>query len=374
MGAKALRLDSHSLTQLLNELDAQPCPAGHRPDLPAEPQYPYRARSLYLDVRRTGGETNRVVVHARAISQHGLAVLAPRSIPLGTPCDVYPIDTTGGWQVCKGEVGGCAPLNGHADIWDLCIRLVKPIDVVRYAPGAWRTKVLVVDDSPAICTLMRALLPKYDADVVCVQSGQEAVEEGLNNCFDLVMLDIEMPGMNGIEVAQTLRKRGCIQPIVVVSATSEEENRDACIAVGCDSFVSKPITVEQISELVHMVRPPPLVSALDDDPASHELVDTYVARIRGTIEHLMEAFASADRKMLSMLCRHICAEAPSCGFPSLLKLAVRVIESVEAGFPMSDVRRPLCGLVRNLRAARPASNFEPILPQDASGCPMSALV
>ncbi len=105
-------------------------------------------------------------------------------------------------------------------------------------------KILVVDDTPANIIAMNAMLDDLDADVVNAKSGAEALNQILDNDFALILLDIQMPQMNGYEVAQIIRNEKSTShiPIIFVTAIhSGEENQLLAYKTGAVDFIEKPI-------------------------------------------------------------------------------------------------------------------------------------
>jgi two-component system sensor histidine kinase BarA len=114
-------------------------------------------------------------------------------------------------------------------------------------------RVLVVDDHPSNLLLMRAWLSDYGIEVECAESGHEAVHLALQKPFDLVFMDIQMPGMNGVEAAQAIRageKHGQRVPIVALTAHAMKAGQDN-VQNGIDDYLSKPL---QDAQLLHILQ------------------------------------------------------------------------------------------------------------------------
>jgi len=354
-----LALDSKSLAQLLDGLDAKARPSADSESQPAsQREFRYRARSLRITVQRNDAEQAPITVQARAIGWRTLSVLSPTGLYPQSTCQIQLVDVEGIQQEVRGRVASCKQLDEHPRIWDVRLDLAAAVDVARFAAEAWRARVLVADDSITIRRLMQRLLHMVHADTVCVADGREAVEAALSNRFDLVLLDVEMPEMSGIEAVSTLREKGYLWPIVFVTGLSDEEaNRFLCTEAGCDAFVPKPIQLNALAELIRMAKPRPVVSTLANDPECFELVDGYFHELRDAVEQLEVAYQNTDLESINRLAHQIRIEAPSCGFASLARCATRVKNAIAYEFPLSDVRRALSDLLRNCLAARPAAGF-----------------
>jgi diguanylate cyclase (GGDEF)-like protein/PAS domain S-box-containing protein len=103
-------------------------------------------------------------------------------------------------------------------------------------------RILVVDDEPTARLLMRSTLRKAGYEVSLAISGEDALKQFEHKPFDLVMLDVEMPGMNGYEVCARLRKTvGDLLPIVMVTGMDDLESVESAYESGATDFLAKPI-------------------------------------------------------------------------------------------------------------------------------------
>lgn len=369
MSVRGVAFDEPDLTRLLDDLEQGASAVGTTVGDNGETLFRYRTKSLRLDIPRQDAEPVTRIVQPRLIGATSMLLLAPCGLYPQTPCTVYPITPDGGWQIVPARVATCHQLERCPNLWDVRLQFLTRVDVVRFAPSAWRAKILVVDDSPTICQIMARFLPNHHADVTCIQDGRAAIAAAMAERFDLIILDIEMPSVTGIEVVRKLRESGYLFPIVIMTATPPSETRFASMDAGCDMYVSKPIKVSELTELIRFAKPTPVVSDLDDDPASAELVNSYVRALQDIASNLVLAYQSDDRTVLQQLANKLCAEAPTCGFAPLATLAERVRSAVQYGFPRADIRRPLCELIQHLHAARPASSYDIPTPP-ATSCPL----
>jgi len=108
--------------------------------------------------------------------------------------------------------------------------------------------ILVVDDQPQDVELLEAHLVPQGYDVVNAASGEDALEKLFNNQIDLVLLDVMMPGMSGIEVLEKLRadKKTRLIPVVMVTVLKETADRVKALEAGCDDFISKPFDKHEL--------------------------------------------------------------------------------------------------------------------------------
>jgi signal transduction histidine kinase/CheY-like chemotaxis protein len=104
-------------------------------------------------------------------------------------------------------------------------------------------RVLLAEDNPINAILARALLEREGCAVECASNGLEAVAAARAGGHDLILMDVRMPGMDGIQAARVLRMEGFPGAIVALTADAFEDDRRACLAVGMDDFLTKPLEV-----------------------------------------------------------------------------------------------------------------------------------
>ena len=111
----------------------------------------------------------------------------------------------------------------------------------RAASGAG-ARVLLVEDNPINALLARSLLEREGCAVDRANSGEEAMTAAESQAYDLILMDLRMPGgMDGFEAAKALRAQGLRTPIIALTANAFEEDRRACLAAGMDDFITKPL-------------------------------------------------------------------------------------------------------------------------------------
>ena len=121
----------------------------------------------------------------------------------------------------------------------------------------WKTftgKVLVAEDNPANRILIETLLKKHGLEVTLTEDGKQAVEAVTQiDSFDLILMDMQMPVMNGYEATEALREKGFTRPIIALTASVMVGDRKKCLDSGCDDYVSKPINRQQLQDVLTSV-------------------------------------------------------------------------------------------------------------------------
>ena len=126
--------------------------------------------------------------------------------------------------------------------------LTTPVEPYPKAPNAASGKslrILVAEDNPANQLLAKLLLEKEGHSATIAQDGEQAVQELLRGEFDLVLMDCQMPGVDGYEATRRIRKSDTIGkiPIIAVTAYARPEDRERCFAVGMNDHITKPIDI-----------------------------------------------------------------------------------------------------------------------------------
>jgi CheY-like chemotaxis protein/HPt (histidine-containing phosphotransfer) domain-containing protein len=115
-------------------------------------------------------------------------------------------------------------------------------------------KILLAEDNPVNQKLATRMLEKRNHTVVVVANGKEALSALERASFDLVLMDMQMPEMDGFEATKILRaqeqKTGNHQPIVAMTALAMNGDRERCLAVGMDGYLSKPIRPQELDDLL----------------------------------------------------------------------------------------------------------------------------
>jgi len=112
--------------------------------------------------------------------------------------------------------------------------------------------VLVVDDEPQILRVMRASLPIRGYEVLTASTAEEALDQLSKQVPDLVILDLAMPEMSGLEVCRRVREFSSV-PIIVLSAKGSESDKVAALDLGADDYVTKPFGMDELLARVRAV-------------------------------------------------------------------------------------------------------------------------
>lgn len=125
-------------------------------------------------------------------------------------------------------------------------KLTKREGITRLPAG----KILVVDDGDANRRLIKLILEKAGCQVSEAENGKIGLEKALANNFDLILMDMQMPVMDGYKATATLREAGSKTPILALTANAMTGDREKCFAAGCDDFLAKPVKIDEVLRTV----------------------------------------------------------------------------------------------------------------------------
>ena len=115
-------------------------------------------------------------------------------------------------------------------------------------------KVLLAEDEHINRVLIRTLLQQFDVEVTCVESGEQAVEEGRNGMYDILLMDVQLGEMDGLEATREIRKfekkRGGHLPVVALTAMAMPGDREKCLQAGMDDYLSKPVERDRLVDML----------------------------------------------------------------------------------------------------------------------------
>jgi CheY-like chemotaxis protein len=113
-----------------------------------------------------------------------------------------------------------------------------------------RMKVLLAEDNPVNQRVSLKILDRLGCDVDLAANGHEVIAATTDDDYDVILMDVQMPGMDGLEATRHLRRATNQTRIVAMTANVLEEEREACFDAGMDDFIAKPITVDALRNVL----------------------------------------------------------------------------------------------------------------------------
>ena len=195
-------------------------------------------------------------------------------------------------------------------------------------------RVLLTEDNIDNQRLISMYLKKLGADVTIANNGQEAIDIVRDNEFDLILMDMQMPVMNGIDATIFLRNQGYSKPVIALTANAMKEDVDACYKAGCDNFIQKPVIQHQFMKVISDYLQPatvtdeqtsPIVSSLlAEEPDMIDLVERFVARLPVFIEKINLNYEKKDWDELRRNIHELKGTSGNFGFDELYKLVQNI--------------------------------------------------
>ena len=137
-----------------------------------------------------------------------------------------------------------------------------------------RAKILVVEDEPAMVAGLRDNFEFEGYEVITAQDGIEGLERALEESPDLVVLDVMMPRMSGLEVCKQLRAKRASLPIIMLTARGQEIDKVVGLELGADDYVTKPFSIRELLARVKSVLR--RTAVLPKDKEQHSFADVEV--------------------------------------------------------------------------------------------------
>lgn len=111
-------------------------------------------------------------------------------------------------------------------------------------------QILIVDDNPHMTSLLSETLEFFDYKGIAAEDGEEALNKLKENSFDMVITDLRMPRMGGMDLLRTIKDKFPDLPVVVITGFGTEASKDDALSAHADDFLSKPFKVDEIQKLL----------------------------------------------------------------------------------------------------------------------------
>jgi two-component system sensor histidine kinase/response regulator len=211
-------------------------------------------------------------------------------------------------------------------------------------------RVLLVDDGETNRKLIQLFLARQGALVEVAANGELAVAATLNHEFDVILMDMQMPVMDGYAATRKLRDLGYTIPIIALTAHAMLGDRKKCEEAGCSGYITKPVNMDELVRIVQssgrgkagVADSPDEASAtlrLDfarsaiqstlpmDDPEIRELIAEFAATIPERIDAIEKALNTMDYNAISSLAHALKGAGGTAGFQCLTDVSLRIEES-----------------------------------------------
>lgn len=119
--------------------------------------------------------------------------------------------------------------------------------------------ILVVDDEPDMCWIFRQILESEGYKVLTANSGKEAIDMVKKGNIDLIIMDVMMPGIDGLETYRRIKKMGANLPVIMITGHGNMSKAMEAIKLGVMDYITKPFSNVYITNLIKSVLKPPVI-------------------------------------------------------------------------------------------------------------------
>ncbi len=268
-------------------------------------------------------------------------------------------------------------------------------------------RVLLAEDGEDNRDLLTAFLQDAGVEVVCAENGAAAIDLAMKQSCDLVLMDMQMPEVDGYTAATRLRKQDFCKPIIALTANAMTDDRRKCLEAGCDEYLSKPVDrdrlVSTIAKLLGIslvedqtsteseVATPEAISDLPklqsnraNDPQLATVLARFVDRLPARVAEINSHRDSSNSAELSRALHQLKGAAGGYGFPDVSVAAAGIEGELRAGKSVADVDAALTHLLSLIErihgypgadaASKPRLADQPAAPRPGGRLPRIMLV
>jgi CheY-like chemotaxis protein/HPt (histidine-containing phosphotransfer) domain-containing protein len=237
--------------------------------------------------------------------------------------------------------------------------------------------ILLAEDNPDNQRLITLNARRLGAELTVVENGELAVVAALARPYDLVLMDMQMPVMDGLTAVRTLRAKGYRGPIVALTANATAQDMQDCLNAGCDGFLTKPIERGRFAETLRSYlnlnaeeapedEPQPIFPPqLEKDPGLTGLMGQFLVRMVDYHKDLQQAMSGGDIEVVRQQARKIKAVGSDYMLPQVMEIAGQLEFAATAsnGPAIQNLIAKLGTLINRIELAVP----HPAKDQAASG-------
>ena len=198
--------------------------------------------------------------------------------------------------------------------------------------------ILLAEDNTDNQVLISMYLKSMGVDVTVVSNGQAAVDAVRNKPYDLILMDMQMPIMDGMEAVSLLRSQGYDCPIAALTANAMKEDKERCLQMGCNDFITKPINRGDLFDIVgkyllqgkntdmeKSAKMVPLKSImLETDPDFITILEEFVKNLGVSINEVRQAHQDKRWDDLKFIVHQIKGLGGGYGYPMMTDLAAKI--------------------------------------------------
>ena len=194
--------------------------------------------------------------------------------------------------------------------------------------------ILLAEDTEANQQLLSMYVKKMGAQITVVENGEEVIDAAFSSDFDLILMDMQMPVMNGLDATIMLRENNYQKPIVALTANVSVDDRRNFLAAGCNDFLAKPIDRQQFVEVlakhlkpandVRIDNTPVTSTLLANEPEFVDLVSQFVNALPDILQEIRVTAERNDWDELKVLVHNLKGTSGNYGYMQLSDLTAKL--------------------------------------------------
>lgn len=326
---KSVRMPDKLVDLMLTQLDNEPVDE-RKKAMRQHKRFPWRVPDMLIRMQQPGSaNTGQFYAHTRNISAGGVAFLHGGFVHNGTKVLAQPPRSDGMLVDILGKVVSCRYL--ERGIHEVCVAFDETIDPGQYCSAAVTYDFLLVEDDDAIARLAEHHLGLLNVEVSRARHGKEAVDRVTRRRFDCILMDMEMPIMNGWDAVTAIREQGYSGRIIAVTALNGPEDEQRCLEVGCNDYLAKPVMPTTFKKLVEQLTAHPIVSRFAEDMGMRDMICEWCENLPATLRKIREFQDSGDRIGMGEYLRNIRGTAGSFGYDLLGSQAEELEAVLDSG-------------------------------------------
>ncbi|MCD4785476.1 MAG: PAS domain S-box protein [Candidatus Eremiobacteraeota bacterium] len=205
-------------------------------------------------------------------------------------------------------------------------------------------RILLVEDNPVNQKLFNIYLKNSNLNMIIVSDGVEAVEITGKEHFDLILMDVQLPKMDGYEATRRIRKNKDYKntPIIALTAHAMKGEIQKAKEAGCDAYIPKPVTKKILLEAIHShlktakekvetAQPEPRIKRRKLDPDILELIPWFIDTVKEYITEIKQAFEEGDLDAIRIKGHQLKGNGSSFGYDELSEIGMKLEDTAESG-------------------------------------------
>jgi CheY-like chemotaxis protein len=348
---RTIRLPEDELRRLLDDLDTADAPSSNAS---ASKRYRYRVPDLQIELLTQGSSAVRYALPTRWISEKAVGFLHGGFVHANTGCRAHLTTLYGGTNCIDGRVRSCRYV--QQGIHEIDVALARRLTVAHYCAEAVQRRVLVAEGDALTARMLGQVLRTLNADVEQVSDGASAVEQCARSQFDVVLMNLNLPVMDGFTATQQLRARGYVGPIVALLGRAPDADRQRLEAAGFDMDLHEPYDRKALTNLLESLRCEPVFSSLSEDPDMQEIIDEFVNSLGDRIQSIQQALRDADEALLRQVLDALKQHGAAVGFEAITRQADEIARALDNGKQVAQTRAVVQALLRTCGRAQGATD------------------